>query len=112
MTADPNTMPIGTACTEPNGAACAGPIATVDWRTGGEPFRIVPKPPSHPGDARLSGVYGTVFTEEAAAPVERSATVQGRPAVAPAVTGTAYATGASRFTVDPDDTLVPGFVPR
>ncbi|MYT79753.1 proline racemase [Streptomyces sp. MnatMP-M77] len=130
----------------------------------------------HPEDARLSGVYGTVFTEEAGAPVERldgtwllhhrnvtvfadgqvdrspcgsgtaarvalladdgqlrpgdelrhesvvgsvfrarierSTTVHGRPAVVPAVTGTAYATGTSRFTVDPDDTLLPGFVLR
>ncbi|RPK89943.1 Proline racemase [Streptomyces sp. ADI98-10] len=130
----------------------------------------------HPGDPRLSGVYGTVFTEEAGAPVERAdgtwrlhhrnvtvfadgqvdrspcgsgtaarvalladagelrlgdelrhesvvgsafrarierpTTVHGRPAVVPAVTGTAYATGTSRFTVDPDDTLVPGFVLR
>ncbi|WP_240805826.1 proline racemase family protein [Streptomyces sp. BPSDS2] len=130
----------------------------------------------HPDDDRLSGVYGTVFTEEAAAPVEladgtrrlhhrnvtvfadgqvdrspcgsgtaarvalladagelrpgdelrhesvvgsvfrarieRTATVHGRPAVVPAVTGTAYATGTGRFTVDPDDTLVPGFVLR
>ncbi|NEB38292.1 proline racemase family protein [Streptomyces sp. SID14515] len=130
----------------------------------------------HPDDARLSGVYGTVFTEEAAAPVElpdgtrrlhhcnvtvfadgqvdrspcgsgtaarvalladagelrlggelrhesvvssvfrarieRPTTVHGRPAVVPAVTGTAYATGTGRFTVDPDDALVPGFVLR
>ncbi|MFH9240513.1 proline racemase family protein [Streptomyces anulatus] len=130
----------------------------------------------HPEDDRLSGVYGTVFTEEAGAPVERpdgtwllhhrnvtvfadgqvdrspcgsgtaarvalladagelrlgdelrhesvvgsvfrarierSTTVHGRPSVVPAVTGTAYATGTSRFTVDPDDALVPGFVLR
>ncbi|WP_103534045.1 proline racemase family protein [Streptomyces sp. SM11] len=130
----------------------------------------------HPGDPRLSGVYGTVFTEAAGTPVERPdgarrlhhrnvtvfadgqvdrspcgsgtaarvalladagdlrpgdelrhesvvgsvfharierlTTVHGRPAVVPAVTGTAYAIGTSRFTVDPDDTLVPGFVLR
>ncbi|MEU6616504.1 proline racemase family protein [Streptomyces sp. JL1001] len=130
----------------------------------------------HPDDPRLSGIYGTVFTEEAGPPVERPdgtrqlhhrnvtvfadgqvdrspcgsgtaarvalladsgelrlgdelrhesvvgsvfharidrpTTVHGRPAVVPAVTGTAYATGTGRFTVDPDDTLVPGFVLR
>ncbi|MFJ5892642.1 proline racemase family protein [Streptomyces californicus] len=130
----------------------------------------------HPGDDRLSGVYGTVFTEEARAPVrrsdstrllhhrnvtvfadgqvdrspcgsgtaarvalladcgelrpgdellhesvvgslfrariERTAVVDGRRTVVPAVTGTAYATGTGAFTVDPDDTLVPGFVLR
>lgn len=130
----------------------------------------------HPQDPRLSGVYGTVFTEEAAAPARRpdgtrrlhhrNVTVfadgevdrspcgsgtaarvalladagqlhpgdelrhesvvgsvfhariahltnaHGLPAVVPAVTGTAYATGTCRFTVDPDDTLLPGFVLR
>ena len=130
----------------------------------------------HPDDPRLSGIYGTVFTEEAGLPVERPdgtrqlhhrnvtvfadgqvdrspcgsgtaarvalladsgelrlgdelrhesvvgsvfharidrpTTVHGRPAVVPAMTGTAYATGTGRFTVDPDDTLVPGFVLR
>ncbi|MFC9483023.1 hypothetical protein [Streptomyces griseus] len=29
------------------------------------------------------------------------------PCAGPTLTGTAYATGAGRFTVDPDDTLVP-----
>ncbi|WP_127793464.1 proline racemase family protein [Agromyces sp. LHK192] len=38
--------------------------------------------------------------------------VAGRPAVLPQVTGTAFATGTHRFTVDPRDTLVPGFVLR
>ncbi|WP_443080736.1 proline racemase family protein [Streptomyces sp. PTD5-9] len=130
----------------------------------------------HPQDPRLSGIYGTVFTEEAAAParrpdgtrrvhhrnvtvfadgeVDRSpcgsgtaarvalladagqlhpgdelrhesvvgsvfhariahlTTAHGLPAVVPAITGTAYATGTCRFTVDPDDTLLPGFVLR
>jgi len=130
----------------------------------------------HPTDARLSGVYGTIFTQETAPPivhadgsrtlrqrnvtifadgeVDRSpcgsgtsarvalladsgdlrpgdrlrhesivgsvfeawiadqATAHGGPAVIPAMTGTAYATGTSRFTVDPFDTLVPGFVLR
>ncbi len=130
----------------------------------------------HPQDPRLSGVYGTVFTEEAAAParrpdgtrrlhhrnvtvfadgevdrspcgsgtaarvalladagqlhpgdelrhesvvgsvfharIARLTNAHGLPAVVPAVTGTAYATGTCRFTVDPDDTLLPGFVLR
>lgn len=130
----------------------------------------------HPEDPRLSGVYGTVFTEEAGPPahrpdgtrrlhhrnvtvfadgqvdrspcgsgtaarvalladarelrpgdellhesvvgsvfharIARLTTAHGLPAVVPAVTGTAYATGTCRFTVDPDDTLLPGFVLR
>lgn len=38
--------------------------------------------------------------------------VGGRDAVVPEVTGMAYRTGESRFTVDPRDPLVPGFVLR
>ncbi|MFF2371318.1 proline racemase family protein [Agromyces sp. NPDC058110] len=38
--------------------------------------------------------------------------VDGAEAVVPAVTGMAYRTGASTFTVDPRDPLVPGFVLR
>jgi proline racemase len=38
--------------------------------------------------------------------------VDGRPAVLPQVTGTAYRTGEHVFHVDPDDPLVPGFVFR
>ncbi|WP_324786917.1 proline racemase family protein [Streptomyces sp. H51] len=130
----------------------------------------------HPGDARLSGVYGTIFTEEVRPPLLRtdgsrqlhqrnitvfadgqvdrspcgsgtsarvalladtgelrpvdelrhasvvgsvfrariteSTTAHGRPAVITAVTGTAHATGTCRFTVDPRDALLPGFVLR
>ncbi|MEU8522236.1 proline racemase family protein [Streptomyces sp. NPDC048577] len=130
----------------------------------------------HPADSRLSGVYGTVFTEEARPPerlpdgtrrlyhrnvtvfadgevdrspcgsgtaarvalladaaelrlgdellhesvvgsvfrarIARSATAHGLSAVVPAVTGTTYATATCRFTVDPDDALVPGFTLR
>lgn len=130
----------------------------------------------HPGDARLSGLYGTVFTEEIRPPsplpgggrrlhqrnltvfadgeVDRSpcgsgtsarvalladsgelrpgdelrhesvvgsvftariaerTTAHGIRAVVPTVTGTAHAIGTSRFTVDPRDPLVPGFVLR
>ncbi len=39
-------------------------------------------------------------------------TVDGRPAVTPMVTGTAYPTGDHTFVVDPDDDLTPGFVLR
>jgi proline racemase len=39
-------------------------------------------------------------------------TVDGRAAVHPVVTGMAYRFGASEFTVDPRDALVPGFVLR
>ncbi|MCC9738332.1 proline racemase family protein [Streptomyces sp. MNU89] len=130
----------------------------------------------HPSDARLSGVYGTVLTEEVCPPrlradgsrqlhqrnitvfadgeVDRSpcgsgtsarvallaatgelrpgdelrhesvvgsvfrariaeqTTAHGLPAVVTAVTGTAHAVGTCRFTVDPRDVLVPGFVLR
>lgn len=37
---------------------------------------------------------------------------EGRPAVVPVVTGTAYKTGEHAFTVDPADDLFPGFVLR
>jgi proline racemase len=129
----------------------------------------------HPGDPRLSGIYGTIFTEETGPPeprpggrrlnqrnitifadgeVDRSpcgsgtsarvalladsgelcpgdelrhesvvgsvfhawiaeeTTAHGIPAVVPAMTGTAYPVGTCRFTVDPRDDLVPGFVLR
>jgi len=36
----------------------------------------------------------------------------GREAVLPVVTGRAYPTGEHLFVVDPDDDMVPGFVPR
>ncbi|XVX21889.1 proline racemase family protein [Actinomycetota bacterium] len=39
-------------------------------------------------------------------------TVDGRPAVRPEITGTAYAVGRTEFTVDTRDDLVPGFVLR
>ena len=130
----------------------------------------------HPSDSRLSGVYGTIFTEQIAPPevqadgsrvlyqrnvtvfadgevdrspcgsgtsarvalladsgelrpgdelrhesvvgsqfrawVEAETTAHGRPAVVPAMTGTAYAVGTCRFTADPRDPLLPGFVLR
>ena len=130
----------------------------------------------HPTDDRLSGIYGTIFTEEIAEPeilrdgsrrlhhrnitvfadgeVDRSPCgsgtsarvalladagelrtgdelrhesvvgstfrawiaeethAHGKPAVIPAMTGTAFEIGTCRFTVDPRDPLVPGFVLR
>jgi proline racemase len=39
-------------------------------------------------------------------------TVEGRPAVVPAITGTAFRTGEHVFHVDPHDDLLPGFVLR
>jgi proline racemase len=130
----------------------------------------------HPADDRLSGIYGTIFTEEVSEPevladgrrrlhhrnvtifadgeVDRSPCgsgtsarvalladtgelrigdelvhesvvgsvfrawvaeethAHGRPAVIPAMTGTAFAVGTCRFTVDPRDPLLPGFVLR
>ncbi len=44
--------------------------------------------------------------------VESAATVDGRAAVVPRMTGTAYRVGACEFSVDPRDPLVPGFVLR
>ncbi|WP_037062974.1 proline racemase family protein [Pseudonocardia acaciae] len=62
-----------------------------------------------PGDElRHESVVGSVFRAWIAEP----ATAHGHPAVIPAMTGTAYAVGTSRFTVDPRDDLVPGFVLR
>lgn len=120
----------------------------------------------HPSDERLSGVYGTIFTEPvgpdhqrnvvvfADGQVDRSPCGSGtaarvahlttlgelapgavlthesivgsrflarvltetqehdRPAYVVEVTGTAFRTGTSTFTVDPNDDLVPGFVLR
>ena len=62
-----------------------------------------------PGDElRHESVVGSVFT----AWIAERITAHGGPAVVPAMTGTAYAVGTSRFTVDPRDPLVPGFVLR
>lgn len=130
----------------------------------------------HPADPRLSGIYGTILTEEVELPhprddgsrlvhqrnitvfadgqIDRSpcgsgtsariatlartgalcpadelrhesvvgsvfhariagqTTAHGIPAVTTAVTGTAYPTGTCRFTVDPRDALLPGFLLR
>jgi proline racemase len=50
-----------------------------------------------------STFIGSVLTRES---------VDGRPAVVPQVTGTAYRTGEHVFVIDPRDPLVPGFVLR
>jgi proline racemase/trans-L-3-hydroxyproline dehydratase len=44
--------------------------------------------------------------------VLETVTVDGRPAVVPQVTGTAYRTGEHVFCIDPNDPLLPGFVLR
>lgn len=62
-----------------------------------------------PGDElRHESVVGSVFR----AWIAERTTAHGIPAIIPAMTGTAYAVGTSRFTVDPRDRLVPGFVLR
>lgn len=53
-------------------------------------------------------IVGSSFT----ARVVGHTSVEGRPAIVPEVTGMAYRTGSSAFTVDPRDSLVPGFVLR
>jgi proline racemase/trans-L-3-hydroxyproline dehydratase len=57
---------------------------------------------------RHDSIVGSTFTGT----VLETVTVNGRPAVIPQVTGTAYRTGEHVFTVDPHDPLVPGFVLR
>jgi len=53
-------------------------------------------------------IVGSTFTARVAA----RTIADGRPAVLPEVSGMAYKTGESSFTVDPYDPLVPGFVLR
>jgi proline racemase len=71
-----------------------------------------------PGDRlRHESIVGSVFEAWIAEPSDTDGTngtngANGAAAIIPAMTGTAYATGTSRFTVDPDDSLVPGFVLR
>jgi proline racemase/trans-L-3-hydroxyproline dehydratase len=50
-----------------------------------------------------STIIGTVL---------ETVTVDGRPAVVPQVTGTAYRTGEHGVCIDPNDPLLPGFVLR
>jgi proline racemase len=56
--------------------------------------------------------HESVVGSEFRAWIAERTTAHGHPAVVPAMTGTAYAVGTSRFTVDPRDSLVPGFVLR
>lgn len=53
-------------------------------------------------------IVGTRFE----ARVHARTTAHGRPAVVPAVTGSAYRVATSEFTVDPHDPVTPGFVLR
>ncbi|HEX6151583.1 proline racemase family protein [Nocardioides sp.] len=96
-------------------------ITTTDYHTGGEPFRIVADPPVPrlavlAADGRLprgtalrhESIVGSTFLGT----VLQSVEVDGRAAVIPQVTGNAHRTGEHRFSVDPHDPLVPGFVLR
>jgi len=57
---------------------------------------------------RHDSIVGSTFTGTVLDTVH----VDGRPAVIPQVTGTAYRTGEHLFSIDPHDPLVPGFVLR
>lgn len=75
-------------------------IATTDYHTGGEPFRIVTDLPVP--------IPGRTVAERRARAIEDG----DGPAVIPRVTGMAYRTGEHRFSIDPHDPLVPGFILR
>jgi proline racemase len=60
------------------------------------------------GRLRHESIVGSTFTGT----VLETVTVDGRPAVIPQVTGTAYRTGEHVFCIDPNDPLLPGFVLR
>jgi proline racemase len=57
---------------------------------------------------RHESIVGSLFTGTVLDTVD----VGGRPAVVPQVTGVAYRTGEHVFSIDPHDSLVPGFVLR
>ncbi len=57
---------------------------------------------------RHDSIVGSTFTGRVLDVLE----VDGRPAVLPQVTGTAYRTGEHVFRIDPHDPLVPGFLLR
>jgi proline racemase len=57
-------------------------------------------------------VHDSIVDSRFWARIASTTTAEGRPAVIPEVTGTAYQVGSAVFTVDPDDHLVPGFVLR
>jgi proline racemase len=60
------------------------------------------------GTLRHDSIVGSTFIGA----VLETITVDGRPAVVPQVTGTAYRTGEHVFCIDPNDPLLPGFVLR
>jgi proline racemase len=60
------------------------------------------------GTLRHESIVGSSFIGR----VLDTVTVDGRPAVVPQVTGTAYRTGEHIFCIDPNDPLLPGFVLR
>jgi proline racemase len=60
------------------------------------------------GTLRHESIVGSTFIGT----VLETVTVDGRPAVVPQVTGTAYRTGEHVFCIDPNDPLLPGFVLR
>jgi proline racemase len=60
------------------------------------------------GSLRHESIVGSTFIGT----VLETVTVDGRPAVVPQVTGTAYRTGEHVFHIDPNDPLLPGFVLR
>ncbi|MGH9211878.1 MAG: proline racemase family protein [Acidimicrobiales bacterium] len=60
------------------------------------------------GILRHESIVGSTFTGT----VLDTVTVDGRPAIVPQVTGTAYRTGEHVFYIDPHDPLLPGFVLR
>ena len=57
-------------------------------------------------------VHDSIVGSRFHAGIAEEVTAEGRPAVIPVVTGTAYQTGVHVFEVDPGDDLVPGFVLR
>ena len=68
-------------------------------------------------DGRLDGpdavlVHGSIVGSTFEGSVLDRLVVEGRPAVVPSISGTAFRTGEHVFYVDPDDDLVPGFVLR
>ncbi|GAA4511326.1 proline racemase family protein [Brevibacterium yomogidense] len=59
-------------------------------------------------ELRHGSIVGSEFTARSVGHVR----ADGHDAIIPEITGMAYATGTSSFTVDSDDPLVPGFVLR
>jgi proline racemase len=100
-------------------------ITTTDHHTAGEPFRIVVVSPvpivgSSVAERRAFAIKdpaaqelrAVLCSEPRGHAVLETVTVDGRPAVIPQVTGTAYRTGEHVFCVDPNDPLLLGFVLR